>query len=252
MQLTTFEQAGELASVPEAVGLSKDVGVDGLYEAVGAGQIAAEAIATRLGSIGSGPPPPREQERGLFTRVLRRMTRGGRRSDEGLGAEAGSPIVLTEELVQGAQGRDATVTLASCCSPVPGDPLVAFFEPGRGIVAHVQGCPEALEQLSQRKVHLAWAEGLELDRPVTLEVRTANTVGLLAEMSRAFSHHGVNIKQANCRAYGDGDRALNTVHASVSTLPQLQSLVSTLKNIDGVIGVERVFTRGGSGVYPQP
>jgi GTP pyrophosphokinase len=243
--LPTFEGSGELAAIGESVGLSKDAGLDGVYESVGAGQVTADAIASRLGST----PAPRSEEKGLFTRVLRRMTRGGRRTDEGLGAEAGSPIVLTEELVEGGQGRDATVTLAPCCSPVPGDPLIGFFEPGRGIVAHVQGCPEALEHLSERKVHLAWAEGLSLDRPVTLEVRTANTVGLLAEMSRAFSHHGVNIKQANCRAYGDGDRAINTFQASVSTLPQLQSLVTTLKGIEGVVGVERVFTRG-SGVYP--
>ena len=120
-----------------------------------------------------------------------------------------------------------------------------------GIIAHVEGCPAALEHVSERRVHLAWDKGIELDAAVTLEVRTANTVGLLAEMSRAFSHHGVNIKQANCRAYGDGDRALNTFQASVANLPQLQSLVSTLKNIEGVIGVERVFTRG-SGAYPGP
>ena len=255
LSLTEFESNGEVATLAESLGLSKDAGLDGVYEAVGAGQVTAESIATRLGSASRVPgaegPAGAREEKSLFTRMLRRMTRGGRRNDEGLGAEAGSPIVLTEELVEGGQGRDATVSLASCCSPLPGDTLIAFFEPGRGIVAHVEGCPEALEHLSERKVHLAWAEGLELDRPVTLEVRTANTVGLLAEMSRAFSHHGVNIKQANCRAYGDGDRALNTFQASVANLPQLQSLVSTLKNIDGVIGVERVFTRA-SGAYPGP
>ena len=246
LSLDPFEESGEVAALAEPLGLSKEAGLDGVYEAVGAGQVAADAVASRLGAL---PADKATDDKGILTRVLRRV-RGGRRGVEGLGAAPSSPIVVTAELVEGAQGRDATVTLAGCCSPVPGDPLVGFFEAGRGIVAHVQGCPDALEHLSERRVHLAWADGLTLDRPVTLEVRTANTVGLLAEMSRAFSHHGVNIKQANCRAYGDGDRAINTFQASVSTLPQLQSLVTTLKGIEGVVGVERVFTRG-SGIYPQ-
>jgi GTP pyrophosphokinase len=154
-------------------------------------------------------------------------------------------------MVEGQPGKEAMIQLASCCSPVPGDPLSGFFEPGRGITAHVERCPEALEQVSERRVHLMWADGLTLECPVTLEVRTANTVGLLAEMSRAFSHNGVNIKQANCRSYGDGDRAINTFHATIRDLAQLDALVATLKGIDGVVGVERVFTQG-SGVYARP
>ena len=143
------------------------------------------------------------------------------------------------------------ITLAPCCSPVPGDALVGYFEGGRGIIAHVHGCPEALEQIGERRVHLDWEPKLSIDCPVTLEVRTANTLGLLAEMSRAFSHHGVNIKQANCRAIGDGERAINTFHATVNRLDQLEALVATLKRIDGVGAVERVFSQG-SGIYPRP
>lgn len=81
---------------------------------------------------------------------------------------------------------------------------------------------------------------------MTIEVRTGNTVGLLAEMGRAFSYHGVNIKQANCRTIEAGMRAVNTFHATVRTLAQLKSLMMTLREIDGVLGVQRVFV-GTSG-----
>jgi GTP pyrophosphokinase len=104
--------------------------------------------------------------------------------------------------------------------------------------------------MAERRVHLAWEPGLRLDRPVTVEVRTSNTVGLLAEMSRAFSHERVNIKQANCRTSADGQRATNTFHATVEDLEQLRLLMARLKRIDGVLGVERVFS-AGSGVYAQ-
>jgi GTP pyrophosphokinase len=236
-ELGTFEDRGAVADNSESLGLGRESrSAEAVYEAVGAGQITAEAVAERLGA--SDP----SADQSLFGRVLRRMTRGAGRKSDPVGARAGAPIVITRAMVEGQPGRDAMVQLAACCSPVPGDTLVGIFEPGEGITAHVEGCPEALERVSERRVHLKWDEDLALDCPVTLEVRTANTVGILAEMSRAFSQHGVNIRQANCRAYGDGGKAINTFHASVEHLDQLQKLVATLKKIDGVVSVERLFS----------
>ena len=102
---------------------------------------------------------------------------------------------------------------------------------------------EPVLSVAERRLHLAWEPNLEIDGPLTLEVRTTDTVGLLAEMSRAFSHHGINIKQANCRAYDSGQRAINTFQTTVRSLKQLNSLKATLRDIPGVLAVERVFSR---------
>jgi GTP diphosphokinase / guanosine-3',5'-bis(diphosphate) 3'-diphosphatase len=245
-----LDETNALGEHAEALGLPRETVDDGVLEAVGAGQIAASTIADRLAPP-AGASGGTGEESGLFARMLRRMTTRGRgTAGETLGAKPTAPIVVTRERVEGRGGSRAMITLAPCCSPVPGDPLIGFFEAGKGIVAHVHGCPEALEQLGERRVHLDWEPNLSIDCPVTLEVRTANTLGLLAEMSRAFSHHGVNIKQANCRAVGDGDRAINTFYATVQRLEQLESLVATLKRIEGVAAVERVFSQG-SGIYPR-
>jgi GTP pyrophosphokinase len=247
-----LDDAGVLAAHGEALGLPREAGDDGVLEAVGAGQIVASAVADRIAPPPAVPTPPGE-ESGLFARMLRRVTTRARvpaTETETIGAKPSAPIVVNRERVEGRGGGRAMITLAPCCSPVPGDPLVGFFEAARGIVAHVVGCPEASEQVGERRVHLGWEPNLAIDCPVTLEVRTANTLGLLAEMSRAFSHHGVNIKQANCRAVGDGERAINTFYATVQRLEQLESLVATLKRIDGVAAVERVFS-ASSGSYPR-
>jgi GTP pyrophosphokinase len=248
LQIGAYEESGQLVAAAEALGLPRDSQDEGVYAAIGAGQITATQLADKLAPTG----PEGSSDSGLFVRMLRRMAGRGRGPAGGdtLGARASAPIVVSRDRVEGQGGSRAMIQLAPCCSPVPGDPLIGFFEPGRGIVAHVQGCPEALEQVGERRVHLAWEPSLVLDCPVTLEVRTANTLGLLAEMSRAFSHHGVNIKQANCRAVGDGERAINTFHATVTQLSQLEALVATLKRIEGVGAVERVFSQG-SGIYPR-
>lgn len=259
LPLVEYERRGWVGELGEDLGLPREArDVDGVYAAVGAGQIEAEVLARRLAERdgkGSAPPRTEEEDGNLFSRVFRRMARAGvRKEGKGaplLGATPAAPIVVTRDRVTAPGGGRAMIELAPCCSPVPGDALVGVFEAGRGITAHVEGCPDVLEQLSERRVYLEWEEGLEIDRPVTVEVRTSNMVGLLAEMSRAFSANDVNIKQANCRALPDGERAINTFQASVDSRKQLEALLHTLKAIPGVLGVERVFTPG-SGVYPRP
>lgn len=236
--LESEEAAGRLDDQSEHLGLGRDLkGAEGIYVAVGAGRIAADAVVRRLVPAADSDPGPDES---LLGRVFRRMAGRPRPRVESVEGGPGTPIVVSRERVRTASSSAGMIHLGHCCSPVPGDPLVGFFEPDRGIVAHVQGCPVALESVADR-VYLAWEAGLELEAFIHLEVRTTNEIGLLAEMSRAFSHHRVNIKQANCRAYDSGRRAINTFDCSVRTLEQLQELVATLKQTKGVISVRRIF-----------
>lgn len=238
-------------SVFDALGVARDRGLAGIYAAVGEGGVeSAEAVRRLIGD--SEVEEIRARESGLFSSILRlgRRSRASKanassgRAGPGMGTSDGGegrggvPIVITRARIGSAGG---TIHLARCCSPVPGDPLVGYLRPGRGIQAHVQGCPRAIDEILGSPVRLTWDERLELERPVSLVVRTLNEVGLLAEMSRAFKSQGVNIRNANCRAYDRGRRASNTFEVTVRTSNQLQDLVESLKGIDGVISVDRVF-----------
>ncbi|MEM7159249.1 MAG: HD domain-containing protein [Myxococcota bacterium] len=251
MTLTDYEERGWVAEQAESLGLPRESrDRDGVYAAVGAGQIEPDALARSLAARDGRADAV--DAGNLLSRVFRRVARGIANSDgTAQGATPTAPIEVTREKVTAIGGARATIELASCCSPVPGDPLIGVFQAGQGITAHVEGCPDVLEQLSERRIYLAWDPELTLERPVTVEVRTANKVGLLAEMSKAFVSSDVNIKQANCRSLPDGNRAINTFQATISTREQLETLTATLKRIDGVLGVERVFTPG-PGSYGRP
>jgi GTP pyrophosphokinase len=255
--LAEFETLDLVARRAAEFDLSKDLrdvpGADGLYEAVGSGQVPALRVADALAPVAR----PGEDD-GLLRRMLRRMSggkaglrlpgRGGpgkSRAPAGEGAP-GSPLLITRERTEASGAGAPMIQLAPCCSPAPGDPLIGHFSPNKGIVAHVETCPEALERVEERRVYLAWEPDLELDCPAVVEVRTSNSVGLLAEMSRAFSHHGINIKQANCRTFDNGQRAINTFHTTIRSLGQLTTLMRALGRIPGVLGVERVFSRAAS------
>jgi guanosine-3',5'-bis(diphosphate) 3'-pyrophosphohydrolase len=232
LDLAQLEADGTVAGKLEQLGIASERGVDRLYELIGDNDI-------RIGLVvGALAPAPAAGE-SMFGRLLRPFRR--RSEDVGprsprAGEAGGAPIEIDEQRVE-----NGFITLAACCSPLPGDPVVGFRVPGRGIVAHVEGCPLAVDELLDR-VYLAWSDDFELERPVTVRVRTANKVGLLAEMSRAFSSTGLNIKQANCKAYEDGRLALNTFHATVGSLDRLEQLLDHLREVPGVISVERVFS----------
>lgn len=254
LDLGTYESEGWIAEQGEALGLARDArDEEGVYAAVGSGQVEAETLARALATRAGQPSDdgPAVADGNLLARVFRSV-RSRRKEGQGtaVGATPSAPCEVTRDRVIGVAGSRALIELAACCSPVPGDSLIGMFEPGRGITAHVEGCPDVLEQFQGRRVYLQWEEGLTLERPVTIEVRTGNKVGLLAEMSRAFSRADVNIRQANCRSFSNGERAINTFAASVASRSQLEALLVTLKGIDGVLSVERVFT-AGSGIYER-
>jgi guanosine-3',5'-bis(diphosphate) 3'-pyrophosphohydrolase len=243
--IAEFERHGELGRRAAEFDLPKEQrSEDGLYEAIGAGQVAPGLVADALAPVAD------DGEDNLLKRMFRRMSGkkpvpklpGLGRLAPGQGAP-GSPLLVTRERIESGSSGAPMIQLSPCCSPLPGDALIGYFVPGKGIAAHVEGCPEALERIAERRLYLAWEPGLEIDGPVTLEVRTTDTVGLLAEMSRAFSHHGINIKQANCRAYEGGQRAINTFQTTIRSLKQLTSVMATLRDIPGVLAVERVFSR---------
>ncbi len=269
LTLAHIERAVDLAEQLEALGVARERGAEGIYEDVGSGRITPEQVVWLF-----DPSSRTEDAAGSGSRFVRMLKRvAGRLGPEprmsslpGASAkgDASAPIELDKETLGIGAGGDGFVQLAPCCEPVIGDALAGYFVPGAGIVAHAQACPRALDHVEERRVYLRWAKDLELERPATLEVRSANAVGLLAKMSRAFSRVGVDIKQANCRALDDARRALNTFHVTVRNLSQLDDVIAELRQIRGVIGVERTFpgakrtaprergeqSRDGSGLPP--
>ena len=198
--------ARESASV-KSVG-PRDFGGDRSYSP---SQVAARVFGT----------VQRSSDEGLWTRVMRRMAgRGPRPASSSRDGTSTRPIVLGRREVRAGDG---IATLGPCCDPIPGDPLVGFVVGGRGLMVHHEQCPTVGDQVEAQRVYVVWEEDLKMTRPVTVEVRTSNAVGLLAEMSRVFSEHGADIKHANCRASSDLKRATNTFQASVRELGQSSS-----------------------------
>lgn len=134
---------------------------------------------------------------------------------------------------------DIVVRFAKCCTPVPGDSIIAFVSRGRGVIVHTLECPKALDLDPARRVDVTWDEDARMLRPVAVEVISNDRPGILAAISKCFTEHGVNIAQAKCKTTEDR-RGVNTFQVTVGHLDQLKKVVRAIQNLDGVISANRI------------
>jgi GTP pyrophosphokinase len=130
------------------------------------------------------------------------------------------------------------VRFAQCCSPVPGDAVTGWITRGRGVSVHRRGCPRVLELDPERRVHVSWADNIDVDLPVSLRIMTDDRAGILASVSSVFSANGVSINEASCLSK-DG-RAENVFHFRVGDIERLREIMRGVAKLKGVLDVERV------------
>ncbi|HEX7324671.1 MAG TPA: bifunctional (p)ppGpp synthetase/guanosine-3',5'-bis(diphosphate) 3'-pyrophosphohydrolase [Rhodanobacteraceae bacterium] len=92
-------------------------------------------------------------------------------------------------------GERGILSFGNCCHPVPGDEIVGYLSPGRGIVVHRTDCPNVgeLAKLPERRVEIGWDKEVQGDYRVELRVEVVNRTGVLAIVSAAIAEAESNI-----------------------------------------------------------
>lgn len=138
--------------------------------------------------------------------------------------------------------HDFLIRFARCCSPLPGDEIVGFITRGRGVSVHAADCSN-IDQLlydPERKINVSWEAAPKVAHQVKIRVMIGtDRPGILAAISAAISASKINIAQADIRVTEDR-KGLNTFTLEVSNLKQLEGAMGTIRQIDGVMGVERI------------
>ncbi len=136
--------------------------------------------------------------------------------------------------------EDVLVRLAKCCTPVPGDQIVGYISLGKGITIHRGDCPNvrALMRNPERFTPVEWEGGTTQSFRVQIAVDSWDRPRLLEDVARTFAEHGANIV-----AYGgtvEDQMARNWYVAEVGDVKALRTLLTALRNIDGVFDAYRV------------
>ncbi|MBP5172983.1 MAG: bifunctional (p)ppGpp synthetase/guanosine-3',5'-bis(diphosphate) 3'-pyrophosphohydrolase, partial [Bacteroidales bacterium] len=133
--------------------------------------------------------------------------------------------------------------IASCCNPIPGDPVVGFTNPDGSITVHKKSCRVAESQASTRgdKVTVPrWVNAAHVtDFPVKISLRGLDRVGMLSDISQLISQ-SMNINMRRLVLGSEGGIFEGTIELFVGDRDTLEKLISSLSRIDGIQSVVRM------------
>ena len=152
--------------------------------------------------------------------------------------ESGAPA---ERIILGRDGGTKYI-IASCCHPIPGDPVVGFRGPDGVVTVHKKSCAVAEELASTHGdwvVVPKWEESVEDNSfPVRLSLQGLDRVGLLNEISRYISLvMGINIRRLTLAS--DGGIFEGFIDFYVSSRDVLDKMIRKLSGIEGIQNVVR-------------
>ena len=104
--------------------------------------------------------------------------------------------IKSNEAVAIRGGEDVPFVFAECCRPIPGDPIIAMMQRGRGLLVHTQDCTwlKGAKPDSSRLVSVFWDKAQTKAFPVDIDVRAKNGVGVLATLTGAIAKAEANIE----------------------------------------------------------
>ena len=135
------------------------------------------------------------------------------------------------------------IKFSRCCNPLPGDEIIGFITRGHGVSVHTRNCSNVPEDISkaeepERWITAYWDASVREDFKCTLQLYCLNRIGLLADVSSMLANMRIMINDISTRNMRDG-RAIVMVTVSVNGVEHLNSLVSKIEKIDGVLSIER-------------
>lgn len=132
---------------------------------------------------------------------------------------------------------------ADCCLPLPGDPVLGRFQPGRGMIVHHRDCAEVVKTRQDAWLDVKWCGETGQLYPTAIEVRTRNERGMLARVSGCIAENDANIEDVKIHQF-EGAMTKLSILVEVSDRTHLAAVLRAVKRLPGVTNVSR-RTQGG-------
>ncbi|MFO7874383.1 MAG: bifunctional (p)ppGpp synthetase/guanosine-3',5'-bis(diphosphate) 3'-pyrophosphohydrolase [Bacteroidales bacterium] len=186
-----------------------------------------------------------EQEGGLMSYIRKPFTR----SREGQPDKKGSSDPIRKQMQEkpdtlliGDNLENLSYSLASCCSPIPGDDVFGFVTINDGIKIHRNNCPNAVQLMSKyayRVVKAKWTTSKAIAFLSGLLIKGIDEPGLLQNLTNIISsEYNVNIRNIH---FDTNDGTFEgVVMLYIHDTQHLNNLIKKLKQVHGVQKVSRI------------
>jgi guanosine-3',5'-bis(diphosphate) 3'-pyrophosphohydrolase len=200
---------------PELVAVVSEMGyrqASDFYVALGTGNLAAQAVVRHLGRRLPAP-----------VRIPRLRSR---QKSDALVDSAGEALGVAWQL-------------ARCCSPIPGDDVIAHVHSGRALVVHRRRCPQLASRKApaQSLMEVAWAHQPGSAGAARIVVQGDNRPGLLEAVSSQIAQAGGNIMR-HAGTSGEGASSL-TLTVELQGTQALDRMLAAIRSVGGVFDAWR-------------
>jgi GTP pyrophosphokinase len=145
-----------------------------------------------------------------------------------------------EERITVKGSGDLLIYRAKCCNPIMGEPIVGYITRGKGVSVHSQTCPNVVNLMydPERRIAVEWERGGEGAYEVRIAVEVEDRPGLLAAITAVVASMNTDIRTAEARTFDD-HTAMIDLTLRIQDLKHLEKVVKSIRNVSGVIDVER-------------
>lgn len=143
-------------------------------------------------------------------------------------------------VIHGTEGM--AVTFATCCRPIPGDPIVGSIRKGQGLEIHTHDCPmirKSRRLEPQKWIDVEWAAQPGKLFDVRIRVEAQHQRGVLAKIATEIAEAGSNIENVSMEEGSGGLYTSIQFTIQVAHRVHLAAVMRGLRHIPEVIRINR-------------
>ena len=137
--------------------------------------------------------------------------------------------------IKGTEGM--LVSYDKCCRPIPGDAILAYLSPGKGLMVHQQGCRNIKGHEQGSLFPVKWDNDIDKEFIAKLRVEIVNHQGALASLTNAVAKGGSNVHNLNS---GEKDAGLYVIDMEITCRDRIH-LADIIRKIKVMTDVQRVI-----------
>jgi RelA/SpoT family (p)ppGpp synthetase len=148
------------------------------------------------------------------------------------------PRKETPLIIKGTEGM--VIHLAKCCRPIPGDHIIGYFNPGKGIVVHHHECKNCSDERkkSTEWLDVEWSQEVTGDYSAEIRIELLNQPGTLATIASTISKMGSNIENVNIISQ-DPRVSVDIITLTVKDRVHLANIMRQLKKLFIILKITR-------------
>lgn len=136
--------------------------------------------------------------------------------------------------IKGTEGM--LVSYGKCCRPIPGDAILAYLSPGKGLMVHQQGCRNIKGHQEGQLFPVKWDTDIEREFIAKLRIEIVNHQGALAKLTNVIAKAGSNVHTLNS---GEKDSGIYAIDMEITCLNRVH-LAGIIRKIKVMVDVQRV------------